>query len=251
MIRAHGSPLSWLDVGGGHGHFALIAKHLLPQTRFDVLDLSESVEIAAKRRWCDRGIRGLFPEVAPELKGMYDGISMSHYLEHTTDPVAELDAVADVLKPGGMIMIEIPDPESIIGRRLGWLWLPWFQPQHLHLLSTQNLIKLLEQRGFEIAEVDRHEAHQSVDFFFAALILVQRIAPDPNQPWRRETPQKVAMMSIWRLLVSLVFLPLIISGALLDRLIRPLLVRPKLSNTQRVLAIKTSDTSVKSDSSES
>jgi ubiquinone/menaquinone biosynthesis C-methylase UbiE len=196
MIRAHGSPLSWLDVGGGHGHFALIAKHLLPQTRFDVLDLSESVEIAAKRRWCDRGIRGLFPEVAPELKGMYDGISMSHYLEHTTDPVAELDAVADVLKPGGMIMIEIPDPESIIGRRLGWLWLPWFQPQHLHLLSTQNLIKLLERRGFEIAEVDRHEAHQSVDFFFAALILVQRIAPDPNQPWRRETPQKVAIISI-------------------------------------------------------
>ena len=239
MIRAHGAPMSWLDVGGGHGHFALIAKHLLPQTRFDVLDLSESVEIAAQRQWCDHGIRGLFPEVAAELRGKYDGISMSHYLEHTIDPAAELDAVADVLEPGGMVMIEIPDPESIIGRRLGWLWLPWFQPQHLHLLSTKNLIQLLEQRGFEIAEVDRHQAHQSVDFFFAALILVQRIAPDPNQPWRRDPHYKVMLMSLWRLVVSLLCLPLIISGALLDRLLRPLLTRPQLSNTQRVLAIKT------------
>ena len=239
MIRAHGAPSSWLDVGGGHGHFALIAKHLLPQTQIDVLDLSESVEIAAKRRWCNRGIRGLFPELASDLKGGYDGISMSHYLEHTIDPIIELDAVAEVLKPGGMVMIEIPDPESVIGHKLGWLWLPWFQPQHLHLLSTKNLVKLLEDRGFEIAEIDRHEAHQSVDFFFAALILVQRIAPDPNQPWRHIPKNKVALMSLWRLIISVAFLPLIILGALLDRLIRPLLTRPKLSNTQRIIAIKT------------
>ncbi|MBM4290879.1 MAG: hypothetical protein FJ138_05085, partial [Deltaproteobacteria bacterium] len=56
MIRAHSAPARWLDVGGGHGHFALIAKHLMPQTTFDVLDLSESVEWAARRGWCAEGL---------------------------------------------------------------------------------------------------------------------------------------------------------------------------------------------------
>ena len=239
MVRAHGSPRRWLDVGGGHGHFALIAKHLLPQTSFDVLDLSESVEIAEQRAWCDHGIRGLFTELAPTLVGKYDGISMSHYLEHTPDPLAELDACAEVLDQGGMLMIEIPDPQSKVGRSLSRLWLPWFQPQHLHFMNTKNLSMALQKRGFEVHEVDRSEAHQSVDFFFVAIILLQIIAPDPNSPWRPQYSEaQKALLSLWRLIASLVFIPLILLGVILDRLARPLLARPGLSNTLRLLAIK-------------
>lgn len=239
MIRAHGAPRRWLDVGGGHGHFALIAKHLLPQTQFDVLDLSESVDFAAQRRWCDVGIRGLFPEHARELAGRYDGISMSHYLEHTIDPLAELDAAAIVLGEGGMIMIEIPDPQSWLGKILRGFWLPWFQPQHLHFLHTQNLTRLLNERGFEICEVDRGEAHQSVDFFFFALIILQRIAPDPSRPW---SPQRGAgaksLLGIWRLIATLLLAPLILFAMIMDKMFRALLARPGLSNTLRILAIK-------------
>ena len=239
MMRAHGSPRRWLDVGGGHGHFALIAKHLLPQTQFDVLDLSESVEIAQKRQWCDRGIRGLFTELAEELSDQYDGISMSHYLEHTPDPLAELDACAKVLGEGGMLMIEIPDPQSKIGRSLGRLWLPWFQPQHLHFMNTPNLSRSLEERGFEVQEIDRHEAHQSVDFFFTAIILLQRIAPDRSKPWhRQDSEMKRGVLGLWRALMMMCFIPLIIFGVLLDKLFRPLLSRPGFSNTLRILAIK-------------
>ncbi|MAD61020.1 MAG: hypothetical protein CMH49_05840 [Myxococcales bacterium] len=241
MVRAHGSPRRWLDVGGGHGHFALIAKHLLPQTSFDVLDLSESVEIAEQRAWCDQGIRGLFTELAPTLVGKYDGISMSHYLEHTPNPLAELDACAEVLDPGGMLMIEIPDPQSKVGRSLSRLWLPWFQPQHLHFMNTENLSLALQKRGFEVHEVDRSDAHQSVDFFFVAIIVLQIIAPDPNAPWRPEYSEAhKALLSLWRLIASLVFIPLILLGVILDRLARPLLARPGLSNTLRLLAIKES-----------
>ncbi len=239
MVRAHGSPRHWLDVGGGHGHFALIAKHLLPQTKFDVLDLSESVEIAQQRAWCDQGIRGLFTELAPSLSGKYDGISMSHYLEHTPDPLAELDACAKVLDEGGMLMIEIPDPQSKLGRSLSRLWLPWFQPQHLHFMNTGNLSSELQKRGFEVHEIDRSEAHQSVDFFFVAIILLQIIAPDPNAPWRPQYSEaQKALLSLWRLLASLTFMPIILLGVILDKLCRPILARPGLSNTLRLLAIK-------------
>jgi ubiquinone/menaquinone biosynthesis C-methylase UbiE len=236
MIRARCAPLKWLDVGGGHGHFALIAKHLMPQTTFDVLDLSESVEWAARRGWCAEGLRGLFPERAPSLRGRYDGVSMSHYLEHTTDPRAELRAAAEVLGEGGFLMIEVPDPESRFGRLLGGLWLPWFQPQHLHFMSVGNLSRALEESGFEVVEVDRAEAHQSVDVFFAALILIQRLAPDPSRPWRRGGP----IAALWRVTAVSLGLPLVVLGALTDRALRPLFTRPEWSNTYRVLARRVS-----------
>ncbi len=232
MIRAHSAPARWLDVGGGHGHFALIAKHLMPQTTFDVLDLSESVEWAARRGWCAEGLRGLFPERAGSLAGRYDGVSMSHYLEHTTDPRAEVRAAAEVLGEGGHLMIEVPDPESRLGRLLGGWWLPWFQPQHLHFMSVGNLTRALEESGFEVVEVDRAQAHQSVDIFFAVLILIQRLAPDHTRPWRRAG----ALAGVWRLVVVVVGLPLVFAGVFADRALRPLLARPGWSNTYRVLA---------------
>jgi SAM-dependent methyltransferase len=241
MIRAYGSPQRWLDVGGGHGHFALIARHLLPQTSFDVLDLSESVEIAQQRRWCDQGIRGLFPECAPNLVDQYDGISMSHYLEHTLDPVAEVQAAAQVLGEGGLLMIEVPDPECRLGHYLKGFWLPWFQPQHLNLVPAKNLEKILNSHNFEVLALDRSQAHQSVDFFFAALILAQRLAPDHTRPWSTERGK---IYPLWRFLVILACLPLFILGTVIDRTLRPLFTRPTWSNTYRILARKLSTTEV-------
>jgi 2-polyprenyl-3-methyl-5-hydroxy-6-metoxy-1,4-benzoquinol methylase len=42
---------------------------------------------------------------------------MYHYLEHTADPAAELDAATALLAPGGHLMVEVPDPR-----------LPWHGP---------------------------------------------------------------------------------------------------------------------------
>src|SRR5439155_15722535 len=98
----------------------------------------------------------------------YDAISMSHYLEHTRDPRLELDAARTALAPAGCLMIEVPDPEYPLGRVLRRYWLPWFQPQHQHLLSVKNLDRLLRERGFEPVAWHRGRAHQKVDFFFAA-----------------------------------------------------------------------------------
>ena len=108
-------------------------------------------------------------------------------------------------------------------------------------MNTENLSLELQKRGFEVHEVDRSDAHQSVDFFFVAIILLQIIAPDPNAPWRPEYSEaQKALLSLWRLVASLVFIPLILLGVILDRLARPILARPGLSNTLRLLAIKES-----------
>ncbi len=177
-------PKRWLDVGAGHGHFCAAARDTWPVTAFDGLDMSETIEEAGRRGWVDTAYRGMFPDVAPGIESTYDVVSMHHYLEHTRDPIAELDAALVALQPGGRLLIELPDPSSVLGRLLGKYWLPWFQPQHQHFLSITNLTKLLSERGFAIEKVQRREAHQAVDFLGAAWLLMERLGPPGRLPWR-------------------------------------------------------------------
>jgi len=235
MVRAVVEPKRWLDVGAGHGHFCEAARAELPGTSFDGLDLSESIDEAKRRGWVDTAYRGLFPEIAPQIADRYDAVSMSHYLEHTLDPRKELEAAHTALGPNGALMIEVPDPEFWLGRMLGRYWLPWFQPQHLNFVSVANLERLLRERGFEPVEWHRGKAHQRVDLFFAIYLLVDRLAPRPQLPWR----WRGRLAGAWRVLAWTIGSPFLIAGVIVDNLAGPLFRRARISNTYRVVACKT------------
>jgi SAM-dependent methyltransferase len=210
MLRGHATPDAWLDVGGGHGHFCNAARDVWPRTRFDALDMSRSVEEAARQGWIDRGHLGFFPQLADELAGSYDVVSMHHYLEHTVDPYAELDAAAKVLPPGGHLLIEVPDPEWPLGRLAGRWWHCWFQPQHLNLIPMRNLVDALADRGLETVEVHRGEAHHPLDLTMIVMLMVHRLVPDPNKPWRFEPHQRLRVAA--RAAAFLAGAPLIMTG---------------------------------------
>jgi ubiquinone/menaquinone biosynthesis C-methylase UbiE len=236
MIAAVAHPRRWLDVGAGHGHFCCFARDVFPETRFEGLDLSESIDEAVRRRWVDRGLRGLFPDLAPKLAEQgerYDVISMSHYLEHTLDPAAEIDAAARVLESNGLLFIEVPDPESRLGRLLGRGWLPWFQPQHLHFLTVKNIERLLTERAFEPLVWHRGEAHQPAEFTYFTLVTLNRLALSSDVPW---LPGGGFFTGVWRRIVWGTAPPLIGLAWLLDRAFAPLFRREGWSNTYRVLA---------------
>ncbi|MFI0710253.1 methyltransferase domain-containing protein [Streptomyces inhibens] len=184
MIKPFGTPSSWLDVGTAAGHFCNAARAVWPDTRFDGLDMGEGVHEAERRGWIATGHQGQFPDLADRLAGRYDTVSMHHYLEHTRDPFAELDAAVKVLAPGGHLLIELPDPQARIARLLGPHWLPWFQPQHQHLIPAGNLRQALTARGFTLLAEQHGAAHQNnADFIGAVALTANRIAPDPHAPW--------------------------------------------------------------------
>jgi SAM-dependent methyltransferase len=235
MVAPHLTPTHWLDVGGGHGHFCCAARDVWPAARFDALDLSESIQEGRRRGWVDACYRGLFPELAPTLAGAYDVVSMSHYLEHTRDPAAEIRAAREALGDGGLLMIEVPDPACVLGRVLGRLWLPWFQPQHQHLLSVENLGKLLRDTGFETLAIDRGAAHQKIDFFAAVYLLLDWIGLPSDRPWLPSG----AGRRFFRTMVFAVGTPAILWARLMDELLAPVFKRWAVaSNTYRVLARK-------------
>ena len=229
------APKRWLDVGGGHGHFCLVAAGVLPDTTFDGLDLGDGIVDAERRRWIDRSFVGLFPDLAPDLRGSYDVVSMHHYLEHTRDPAAELDAADTVLESGGHLLIEVPDPECRYGRALGWMWGPWFQPQHQHFVSVANLTGLLAERGFSVIEVERGPAHQPVDLAFALMLFTNRVAGPPAKPW---TGPISAAARLRRAACFTALAPVMVGALFVDRAIAPLVRDRGFANTYRLLARK-------------
>jgi SAM-dependent methyltransferase len=216
LVRRHAAPARWLDVGTGHAHMCLIGKSELPDTAFDGLDLGAGVEEAARRGWIDHAYVGQFPDHADTLAGRYDVVSMHHYLEHTRDPGAELDAAAKVVIPGGHLLIEVPDPQCWYARLLRRRWHPWFQPQHQHFVPLGNLAQALTARGFTVAEVERGPAHQGQLFMAAATATLAAVAPDPRQPWA--VPRFAPARRVWRGAATVVFVPVFAAAALLDLL---------------------------------
>lgn len=233
------TPQSWLDVGTGHGHFCKLAREVWPNTAFDGLDQSDSVEEAQRRGWIDHGYRGLFTDLADELSGRYDVISMHHYLEHTREPLDELDSAAKVLTSGGYLLIELPDPQYRLSRVFGRLWFPWFQPQHQHMFPLDNLVRALTDRGLSPVAIERGTAHQQgTDLFLSLILLLQACAPDPRLPWLPAGPTRSRRLR--HQVVRIAALPLLVVAYLLDIALYQVARRTGVGNAYRVLARKDS-----------
>jgi SAM-dependent methyltransferase len=215
MLKPFTTPKAWLDIGAGHGHFCAVAAETWPDTVFDGLDQGAGIQDAEARGWITTAYRGEFPALAATLAGRYDVVSMHHYLEHTRDPRAELDAAARVLPPGGYLLIELPDPQWPLAWLFGRYWMPWFQPQHQHIMPLANLTAALAERGLQPVATERGPAHIPSDAAVALVLLLSRLAPDRAQPWSSRPPTAAA--AAWRSFAWMAALPAIVAALLLDR----------------------------------
>ncbi|MGI5140601.1 class I SAM-dependent methyltransferase [Streptomyces sp. CA-106110] len=229
-------PESWLDVGTGLGHFPEAAKEVHPYTSFDGLDASGRVEQARAAGRVEEAHRGHLtdPRMLARLRSRYDVVSMFHHLEHTPDPRAELRAALTVLRPGGHLLLEVPDPQSAFGTLLGKWWVPYGRPRHLHLMPAANLLTELEALGCAIVATDRREPHTPYDIAGALALALARVVPAPDAPWRAEPPSRVE--STLRTALVGVTAPLMATATVLDHALAPLLRRTRFSNAYRIIA---------------
>lgn len=177
------APRRWLDIGGGYGHFCEEAREVFPDTRFSMLDLSSGVDEAVRLGRVEVGMNGLLLDHADEVAGGFDQVSMFHYLEHTREPLAEIDAAIGAMTPDGWLVIEQPDPECRGARWFRSWWVGWLQPEHLNMVTLDNLVGALTERGLEVVSVQKKEARLPLEFFSVLATLLRFIAPDPDLPW--------------------------------------------------------------------
>lgn len=79
----------------------------------------------------------------------FDLAILWHSLEHLHDPRGTLIKLHDLLKPGGKIIIEVPNLDSLQSRWTGRNWFHLDIERHLFHFTPQGLGTLVSQCGFE------------------------------------------------------------------------------------------------------
>jgi len=86
------------------------------------------------------------------VKGTYDVILFNHSLEHMTDPEAAVRKCTELLAPGGMVVIQIPNVHSREFARFkqDWCWL--HAPYHFALPSRKGIELMAGRSGFRVTD---------------------------------------------------------------------------------------------------
>lgn len=141
--NGHSAP-SVLDIGCGTGLFLREARER--GWTVEGIELSRSAVAYARERFGLPVRQGALDEIAlPDAA--FDVITMWHVLEHLPDPLAALRQAARALRPGGLLLLAVPNIGSLEARLFGRRWYSLDAPRHLYHFSPETLRALLERAG--------------------------------------------------------------------------------------------------------
>lgn len=150
---------SLLDLGAGTGDFLNAAKadgwHVT-----GVEPSGKAREIAAKK-----GLQ-LHPDTSHLPDHTFDVITMWHVLEHVPDLNAQIIELKRLLKPGGTIVIAVPNFKSYDANHYGEYWAAYDAPRHLWHFSRTSIAKLFGAHGMVLKDV----LPMKFDAFYVALL---------------------------------------------------------------------------------
>lgn len=152
-----------LDVGCGDGKFLALAQ----QMGWTVTGLEPDPSAARNAR--AKGIMVIEGDISALANQVacFDVITCSHVIEHVHDPVAVLQAMHRLLKPGGSLWIETPNIDSLGHAYFAESWRGLEPPRHLVLFNHDSLNSILYKVGF--AKVEDADANLfQYPFIFAA-----------------------------------------------------------------------------------
>lgn len=88
-----------------------------------------------------------------DLKGQaFDVVTANHVLEHVENPTNVLKRIFKLLKPGGLVYIDVPNFASFNSMLAGEKWRDLLPDEHLHHFTPATLINLLEKVDFRVVE---------------------------------------------------------------------------------------------------
>lgn len=137
-----------LDVGAGTGAFA----HTMLAAGWEVtaLEPDKGAATVAKKKY---GLSLMPYETLFKLEDRFDVITLWHVLEHVHDLQGYLNRFNALLKPGGKLIIAVPNYKSEDRRHYGSFWAAWDVPRHLYHFSPLSMEMLLKRHGFTLASV--------------------------------------------------------------------------------------------------
>ena len=140
-----------LDIGCGVGDFL----HTMEQHGWDCtgVEPSEDAKAIAKKRIKGQLLSSEEQENLPDSS--FDLITMWHVLEHVDDIRWQIQQLHRLCKPGGRIIIALPNYKSYDGQYYKAEWAAYDVPRHLNHFNKETLIKILEESGLRHVKTEK------------------------------------------------------------------------------------------------
>lgn len=139
-----------LDVGCGTGLFLSLAAAQGMPTRG--IELSEDAVDYARQRHGLNVHHGTL-ETAELEDAAFDIITMWHVLEHVPDPLDALRRCERALAPEGLLLIGVPNIESLEARLFGKRWYSLDAPRHLYHFTPATMTASLAKSGLDVERI--------------------------------------------------------------------------------------------------
>jgi 2-polyprenyl-3-methyl-5-hydroxy-6-metoxy-1,4-benzoquinol methylase len=138
---------SLIEIGPSNGAFALLAQEL----GFDVTAIEVDLRCAEfiQNVLNIRAIHTVDEVQALASAGPADAIAMWQVLEHLSRPADVLRTAAQVLRPGGILIVATPNPMALQFRLLGKAWTHLDAPRHVVLMPRTAVETISRRAGLE------------------------------------------------------------------------------------------------------
>jgi SAM-dependent methyltransferase len=97
-----------------------------------------------------------------ESSAQQDAVVAMHVLEHLDDPEAAVAKAARMLKPGGVLVVAVPNLTSLQASLGGDAWFHQDIPRHATLFTRAGLVALLERSGLRVENVTTRVLDQTL-----------------------------------------------------------------------------------------
>ncbi|MBW1929011.1 MAG: methyltransferase domain-containing protein [Deltaproteobacteria bacterium] len=148
-----------LDIGCWNGYLLeRIREKNIYRELYGVDIVPEAIE-TVRAKFFKAHVVDLNKDPLPFHDDFFDGVTMLAVLEHIFDPYAVIQEVRRVLRPGGQLVIDVPNAASLTNRMRillgripvtstdrGW------DGGHLHYFTKHALDRLLREEGFDILQ---------------------------------------------------------------------------------------------------
>lgn len=106
--------------------------------------------------------------------GYFDVVTLWSVLEHLHDPMAALREIHRIVRPGGLVVLAVPNTNSLDARIFGPAWAGCDMPRHLYILPDRVLQRMVSQTGFHILARRCFFGSQALFFLSLRYLLADR-----------------------------------------------------------------------------
>lgn len=144
-------PARVIDIGCATGE---LLQAVRARGNLNVLGIEPNSDAAAiaRKRWQLDVFTGTL-ETAALPAASIDVALLSHTAEHLPSPSTTLAELNRLLKPGGTVVLWVPNAASFAALVLGEWWIGYDAPRHSFTFTPATLAQLLQRQGFAVRSI--------------------------------------------------------------------------------------------------